>query len=66
MTNKNKLGILVCEFFKKEVATIIRAEGMLIVNSLVKQVHGTLDLDGTGGTRFTIKFKKTENRGRFI
>lgn len=32
--------------------------GMLIVNALVKQVHGTLDLDGTEGTRFTIKFKK--------
>jgi two-component sensor histidine kinase len=36
--------------------------GMLIVSALVKQVHGTLDLDGTGGTRFTIKFKKAGNR----
>ncbi|UCH96395.1 MAG: DUF1638 domain-containing protein [Candidatus Aminicenantes bacterium] len=32
--------------------------GMRIVSALVRQVHGTIDLDGTEGTRFTIKFKK--------
>jgi two-component sensor histidine kinase len=37
--------------------------GMRIVSALVRQIHGTIDLDGTEGTRFTIKFKKRK-RGR--
>ena len=32
--------------------------GMRLVNALVRQVHGTIDLERTGGTRFTIKFKR--------
>ncbi|MCK4760587.1 MAG: hypothetical protein KAW12_00210 [Candidatus Aminicenantes bacterium] len=32
--------------------------GMLLVNSLLQQLRGTIDLDRSGGTKFTIEFKK--------
>ncbi|MCK4765003.1 MAG: PAS domain S-box protein [Candidatus Aminicenantes bacterium] len=32
--------------------------GMLLVNSLVQQLRGTIDLDRSGGTKFIIEFKK--------
>ncbi len=34
--------------------------GMQLVTSLVMQLHGVIDLDREGGTKFTIKFKKKE------
>jgi two-component sensor histidine kinase len=32
--------------------------GMLIVYSMVKKLHGILELDRKGGTKFTIKFRE--------
>jgi len=38
--------------------------GMLLVNTLVKQLHGVIDLDRKNGTTFTIKFKKLKDKKR--
>ena len=37
--------------------------GMVLVNLLVKQLHGVIDLERKGGTTFTIKFKKGVAQG---
>jgi two-component sensor histidine kinase len=38
--------------------------GMLLVHTLVKQLHGVIDLDRKNGTTFTIKFKKLKEKKR--
>lgn len=38
--------------------------GMVLVNSLVKQLNGVIDLDTQGGTTYTIKFQKLEYEKR--
>ena len=39
-----------------------RSLGMLLVNTLVKQLHGVIDLEKENGTTFTIKFKKLKDK----
>jgi PAS domain S-box-containing protein len=36
--------------------------GMLLVGTLVKQLHGVIDLERNNGTTFTIKFKKLKHK----
>ena len=36
--------------------------GMLLVNTLVKQLHGVIDFEGKNGTTFTMKFKKLKHK----
>lgn len=38
--------------------------GMQLVDTLIKQIEGTLDVDTTDGTTFTIRFKETKYRER--
>ena len=38
--------------------------GLKLVNSLVKQLDGTIELDSSRGTEFTIKFKELEYKQR--
>lgn len=42
----------------------IETLGMQLVNSLVKQINGTIDLDRTCGTKFKITFKELEYKKR--
>jgi two-component sensor histidine kinase/CheY-like chemotaxis protein len=37
--------------------------GLLLVNSLVRQLRGTIELDGQGGTQFRIVFSLPDQRG---
>jgi two-component sensor histidine kinase len=38
--------------------------GLKLVNSLVKQLDGSIDLDTSQGTKFTIKFKELKYKKR--
>jgi two-component sensor histidine kinase len=42
----------------------IKTLGLLLINSLVKQLDGTISLDRSHGTLFKIKFKELKYKNR--
>ncbi len=51
--------------FNKEIKiNEISSLGLQLVNSLVNQLDGSIDIDYTNGAKFTIKFREMEYRGR--